>query len=249
MHTLSGLKKKLEAFSPIPQSEFDTLVRRLGKPKVVEAREELRFEHGWPHRSYLIAEGWACTVKQLGNGSRQILDVAIAGDIIGARGMLLRNVNYGGQLLTPSIVYELSSRTIFDLLDSAPRLAAALMWSLSRDDAILIEHFISIGRRTASERVLHFFLELKHRLQLVGKAGDYSYSCPLSQGHIADALGLTPAHLNRVMRDLREEEILIVKDGTVEILDPARAAALCGHDPGYLDHQPIRAEDQKRAGC
>ncbi|MBA5775975.1 Crp/Fnr family transcriptional regulator [Stappia sp. F7233] len=249
MHTLSTFKKKLETFSPIPQSEFDTLVRKLGKPKVLEAREELRFEHGWPHRSYLVAEGWACTVKQLNNGSRQILDIAIAGDIIGARGMLLRNVNYCGQLLTPSIVYELSSRTIFDLLDSAPRLAAALMWSLSRDDAILIEHFISIGRRTAAERVLHFFLELKHRLQLIGKCNGNSYACPLSQGHIADALGLTPAHLNRVIRDLREDGILNVKDGTVEILDPVRAAALCGHDPRYLDHQPIGAEGRKRAGC
>lgn len=240
IHNLSALKRKLHAFSPVPREEFEVLAGKLGKPKVVDAREELRFEQQWPHKAFLIAEGWACSYRQLPTGGRQIIDIAIAGDMIGMRSLLMHNAYCHGAAITPAIVFEISSATVFELLDSAPRMAAAILWSISRDEAILTEHLANLGRRTARERVAHFFLELKHRLDLIGKVNGTSYSCPLSHSHLADTLGLTSVHLNRVMRELREEDIINFKDGTVDFIDEEKAVALAGFDERYLDHKQAK---------
>ena len=72
-----------------------------------------------------------------------------------------------------------------------PRLGAALFWAASRDDAMVVEHLVNIGRRSALERTAHFFIELAERLSLVGLATEAEFRCPLSQFVLADALGLT----------------------------------------------------------
>src|SRR6185369_9387132 len=100
-----------------------------------------------------------------------------------------------------------------------PRLGAALLWAVSRDEAVMVEHLVGIGRRSAIERMAHFFLELGQRLQLVGMATDTKFECPLNQYLLADALGLTAIHVNRVLRQLREQGVI----------------KLCGFDSGYLD--------------
>ncbi|MDN3722152.1 helix-turn-helix domain-containing protein [Roseibium salinum] len=80
-----------------------------------------------------------------------------------------------------------------------------------------------------------FFLELKARLQLIGKCSGSIYACPLSQSQIADALGLTPAHLNRVLRYLRETNLFHIRHGEVEIVDEEQAALFAQFDGRYLD--------------
>lgn len=84
-----------------------------------------------------------------------------------------------------------------------PRLGAALLWAASRDEAMVVEHLVSIGRRNAMERTAHFFMELAERLSLIGEASQTEFKCPLSQFVIADALGLIAIHVNRVLRQLR----------------------------------------------
>ena len=71
-----------------------------------------------------------------------------------------------------------------------PRLATAVLWAASRDEAMMVEHLISVGRRNALERTVHLLLELGARLQLVGLGSKAGYACPLSQYTLADALGL-----------------------------------------------------------
>ncbi|NRG16387.1 Crp/Fnr family transcriptional regulator [Rhizobiales bacterium] len=244
MHTFVTLRRKLCAFSTIPDREFDVLAERIGKPRVVEAREELNLDQSWPHKAFLINDGWACTYKQLPSGARQIVDLAIPGDILGMRSLMLRNLDFAAAMITTSVVYEISSRTILELLDPAPRLAAGLLWSSSREEALLVERLVGVGRKTALQRVVHFFLELQDRLALVGKCNGESFSCPLNQGQIADALGLTSVHLNRIMRELRQEGVVNLKDGYVEFLDFDKAVEVAQYNPAYLDH--VATDRRKR---
>lgn len=236
MHTFVTLRRKLGAFSTIPDREFDVLAERIGKPRVVEAREELNLDHSWPHKAFLINDGWACTYKQLPSGARQIVDIAVPGDILGMRSLMLRNLDFSAAMITTSVVYEISSRAMFELLDIAPRLAAGFLWSSSREEALLVERLVGVGRKTALQRVVHFFLELQDRLTLVGKCSNGGFSCPLNQSQIADALGLTSVHLNRIVRELRQEGVANLKDGCVEILDLDKAIEIAQYNPAYLDH-------------
>lgn len=118
-----------------------------------------------------------------------------------------------------------------------PRLGAALLWATSRDEAMVVEHLVNVGRRSALERTAHFFLELAERLSLIGEATTEEFKCPLSQFVLADALGLTAIHVNRVLRQLREENLLTLRDGTVHIHDLKGLKKLAGFQGGYLAAQ------------
>ena len=116
-----------------------------------------------------------------------------------------------------------------------PRLGAAILWAASRDEAMVVEHLVNIGRRNALERTAHFFMELAERLSLVGLANEAEFKCPLSQFVLADALGLTAIHVNRVLRKLREEKLLTFHKGSVRIHDLNRLRKLAGFQGGYLN--------------
>ncbi|MEQ1522280.1 MAG: helix-turn-helix domain-containing protein, partial [Aestuariivirga sp.] len=99
----------------------------------------------------------------------------------------------------------------------------------------VVEHLVDIGRRNALERTAHFLLELGARLKLVGLGTKEGYACPLSQDMLADALGLTAVHINRVLRQLREKGLLTYRNGQVTFDDFDRLVKLAAFDTAYLD--------------
>ncbi|WP_210319321.1 Crp/Fnr family transcriptional regulator [Aureimonas glaciei] len=98
---------------------------------------------------------------------------------------------------------------------------------------MLVEHLVGIGRRDAKKRTAHFLLELGARLKLVGLGSTQGYACPLSQYLLADALGLSAVHVNRV---LREDGLATFQNGQVEIHDLDGLMRLADFDKSYLDH-------------
>ena len=100
---------------------------------------------------------------------------------------------------------------------------------------MVVEHLVGIGRRSALARTAHFLVELGLRLQLVGLGSETGFACPLNQYLLADALGLTAIHVNRVLRQLREQGLVTFRDGRVVFHDLARLRELAEHHGGYLD--------------
>ncbi len=237
MHSLAALTRKLSAFAAV-EPDLRLFSSLLPRPQVVAARQVLPLETEPRHRrAFLIEEGWALSYKVLPDGSRQVIDVAVAGDILGMRSLLLRSCDVDAVAVTPAVVVEISGEVLRRTIDLAPRLGAALLWAVSRDEGLVVERLVDIGRRSAAERVAHFMLELNQRLRLVGLADGDSFRCPLSQAVIADALGLTPIHLNRTLRELRSQGLFVCSQGQASIGDRARLADLAGFDPLYLDER------------
>ena len=127
-------------------------------------------------------------------------------------------------------------------ITEAPRLGTALLWALSRDEAMIVEHLVSIGRRNALERTAHFFMELAERLSLIGMATETKFECPLSQFVLAAALGLTAIHMNRTLRQLRERQLLTLRKKVVTIHDLDRLRKLAGFQGGYLNSRTETAQ-------
>jgi CRP-like cAMP-binding protein len=100
---------------------------------------------------------------------------------------------------------------------------------------MVVEHLVGIGRRSALIRTAHLLVELGLRLQLVGLGEADGFACPLNQYVLADALGLTAIHVNRVLRQLRERQLLTFRDGRVAFHDLPRLRQLAEHHGGYLD--------------
>ena len=122
-----------------------------------------------------------------------------------------------------------------------PQLAAKLFWSFSCEAAIYAEHLIAVGRRTALERVGHFLLELLTRLQAVKLADERSFYLPLTQELIADALGLSIPYVNQVLRSLRDDNLVCIKDKVVVIRDVEALSALVDFERNYL--KPLSIAD------
>jgi CRP-like cAMP-binding protein len=185
--------------------------------------------------AYILADGWVCSYKLLPGGTRQIVDFQIPGDFLGLRSVMFRTSDHNAEAMTRVEVSEVSSNDLIDAFAATPRLATAVLWAASRDEAMVVEHLVDIGRRNAVERTAHFLLELGARLKLVGLATRQGYACPLSQFMLADALGLTAVHINRVLRQLREEGLLTFRSGQVLFDDFERLVDLADFDTAYLD--------------
>ena len=232
----SPFARKLGAFAALSDQDLATLDHLHQHRRRFVAGVDL-VHQGQENRSvFILAKGWACSYKLLPNGGRQIVDFQIPGDFLGLRSVLFRAADHNVEPVTP---VEASTVILSDLLDAfarAPRLATAVLWAASRDEAMVVEHLVGIGRRNALERTAHYLLELGARLKLVGLGTNKGYDCPLSQYMLADALGLSAVHVNRVLRQMREKGLLTFQRGHVAFDDFDGLVALADFDKTYLDH-------------
>lgn len=231
----SVLAKKLNSFLPLTPMELEWLAKMQATPLTVKRGKQLTQEGQTGHKAFVLQAGWACSYKDLPNGSRQIISFPIAGDCVGLRSVLLRTADHSFSALTDAVVTPVEGAHILKCVTEFPRLGMALLWAASRDEAMVVEHLVNVGRRSAIERTVHFFIELAERLTLVGLATQAEFKCPLSQFVLADALGLTAIHVNRVLRQLRELGLLTVRKGSVKIHDLSRLRKLAGFQGGCLN--------------
>lgn len=225
----SALTRKLNAFVSLSRDEL-SLVAELESQSVAVARgEEITEEGQTGHKAYVVKDGWAQTYKIMPDGGRQIIGFPIPGDCVGLRSVLLWTSDHSFSALTDVVVSAVPGPRVLQLFNDFPRLGAAFLWAASRDEAMVVEHLVNIGRRNARERTAHFFMELAERLMLVGLATETEFKCPLNQYVIADALGLSAIHVNRVLRELRELNLLTVKSSKVTINDLPGLRKLAGY--------------------
>jgi CRP-like cAMP-binding protein len=229
------LTRKLSCVTPLASSELASLADLQRNAVCVKPGTELIHEGQGTHRAFVLHSGWACRYKHLPEGSRQIISFPLPGDFIGLGCILLQRSNHSCVALTDAVVSSVSASSLTELFQNFPRLAAAILWAAARDEAMIIEHLVDLGRRNAVKRLAHCMLELEQRLRLVGLATETGFECPLTQYDLADALGLSPIHVSRVLRYLREHELLTLKSHTVTFHDRAALHRLAGYDSGYLD--------------
>lgn len=232
----SPLARKLGAFVNLSGPELAVLSDLHGRRKSYSAGRDLVNQGQSDQSAYVLAEGWVCSYRLLVGGGRQIVDFQIPGDFLGLRSILCRTA---GQSIEPITMVKASPVKADDLMSvfaRNPRLGTAVLWAASRDDAMVVEHLVGIGRRNALERTAHLLLELGARLTLVGLGTKAGYDCPLSQYLLADALGLSAVHVNRVLRELREAGLLTFRNGRVDLTNFNGLVALADFDQDYLDH-------------
>lgn len=226
----SLLAKKLDTFVRLSTLELACINELQATPIRVERGKELVHQGGEGHIAYILQSGWGCSFKLLPDGGRQIITFPIPGDCVGLRSVLLRTADHSFSALTDAIVSPVTISRLLSVFAEFPHLGAAFLWATSRDEAVVVEHLASLGRRSAIERLAHFFLELHDRLRLVGLASDREFSCPLNQFLLADALGLSAIHVNRVLRQLRERQLLTFRQHKVVIHDTERLQDLAGYE-------------------
>jgi CRP-like cAMP-binding protein len=183
---------------------------------------------------YINHDGWLARYKILHTGSRQIMDFILPGQVFGLQACLFKRCLYSVVAITESTLSTIPFDTVDSVFDRNLALAKALFWSAAYEAAILGEHLIDAARRSAYERVSHLLLELFVRLNAVHLADDMTFSIPLTQELIADALGLTTVHVNRTLRALREDKLIAMDGRSVTILDFEALSLLSDFENSYL---------------
>ncbi|WP_425450299.1 Crp/Fnr family transcriptional regulator [Virgifigura deserti] len=170
---------------------------------------------------YNLHTGWMFTYLILEDGRRQILSFGLCGGLYGLFPEQVATMPYGCQALSDVTVCAVPRKHLLRLIQQKPEMGLQLAWLGKRDEMLLYEHLTSIGRRSARERVAYLLLELFCRAQQrLPQARGEVIGLPLNQAHIADAMGLTSIHVSRTLKALREDGILQLRDGLLEIFDP-----------------------------
>ena len=193
---------------------------------IVEAGERSSHLH-------LISTGWAARSIALKDGSRQITDFLLAGDICD-----LSSLGPGPTdnvvALTAVTVMLIDRRALMSAMEAHPRLTVAVMNLAFSEQALLRAWIVCFGLRDRLRHIAHLICELHERLRRVGLAGDGPFEAPLTQRILADATGTSTVHINRALQPLRFEGAIAWKRQRLEILKPQRLREIADFDPAYL---------------
>jgi CRP-like cAMP-binding protein len=183
---------------------------------------------------YAVHDGWLFRYKILHNGSRQIVDFILPGQFFGLQACLFKRSLYSVATVTEARLSSVPFGVIDKVFEKDLELSKMLFWSAVSESAILAEHLIDAGRRSAYERVSHLLLELFVRLNRVGAADGMTFYMPLTQELVGDALGLTTVHVNRTFRSLRDDKLIEIDGKSITILDFEALSLLSDFENSYL---------------
>ena len=185
--------------------------------------------------------GWAARCQLVSNGERQITGLLLPGDLAYSSRPATPFANEEIIALSPCQVAFIPRRALQALMMERPGIADAMQAYAAVEYAISSAWLVSLGRRNALERIAHLLCELQHRMLQVETETPNSFSLPLTQSDLADALGLTPVHVNRKLQALRHDRLIRLKSKNIEILDLPFLKSSASFDPAYLDHAPALA--------
>jgi CRP-like cAMP-binding protein len=182
----------------------------------------------------LLLDGFVTRSKSLKSGARLVLQFAVPGDFIDLHSLVLKELDHDLDAVSDCRVALFKHDALRDVMARHPHLGRVLWLSTVVDAAIHREWMLTFGRRSAAGRLAHLFCELQVRLTAAGMATHGKYELPLNQTELADLVGLTAVHTNRVLRKFREDGLLTFKSKTVEVQNWDGLVALAEFDPFYL---------------
>lgn len=230
---------KLKGLAPLDLSEVAALHAATSSPRRYIARQDLIREGDRPGPVFVVLEGWACRYKILPNGTRQVLAYLMPGDSCDLHIGLLAEMDHSIQTITPALVATVEREVMDDLMSRYRGVAKAMYVAQLIDDATMRAWITSMGRRASIERVAHLMCELYLRARNIGLTTETNLTLPLSQLMLADSLGMTPVHLNRVLKELRLSGAMKLERGRLLIIDPIKLVQIAGFDENYL-HRRLR---------
>ena len=226
--------REFAAFTELPPQALEAINRARSNTTVVVAGSTLIRENQANSHLYTLYAGWAFRYKTLADGRRQILNFLLPGDLIGLQQEFGEEAAHGVELLTDCALCVFKGDGLWQLYSAHPRLGYDITWLAAQEESHVDDNLLTAGRRNALERVAMLLLHLYRRLERIGQAENGSIAFPLSQQHIADALGLSLVHTNKTLRRLVQLGLHEIVDGRLAILNPHALARVAE----YYDTPP-----------
>lgn len=170
---------------------------------------------------YTLFAGWAFRFKTLSDGRRQILNFLMPGDFIGLQQNVAEGALHGVEALTEVRLCPFPRNALWTLHREAPALGYDVTWLAAHEESVVDDHLLSVGRRSAAERIATLLVLIyKRATALLPQVSKHGVPFPLTQQHIADALGLSLVHTHRTLRALEKLGLHTIDDGYLQLRNP-----------------------------
>ncbi len=184
----------------------------------------------------VVVSGWVGRLRLFADGRRQIVSTMVAGELVGPHPNPF--ISSTAIALTDTLVADLTP--LNDAIErqphSYPRLSRGLMLAAQLEELQMAEQIVRLGRRTAFERLAHWLLDLQERLSLAGQCRGDTFQMELTQELLSDILGMSIVHVNRIVKQLRSERLIELKNGMITILEPERLMMIAEFTPLSTEH-------------
>jgi CRP-like cAMP-binding protein len=226
-------------FKPITQAELNS-INDIKRDHVLlpAGAEIIRAGDDCPEL-YTLYSGWAFRFKTLPDGRRQILNFLLPGDLLGLQAAMFDAALHGIEALTDVQLCLLPRRKVWALFDQMPGLAFDVAWLGSREEGYVDENLTSVGRRSAAERAAALIIMLYKRANALGLVSNGTFAFPLTQQHIADALGLSLVHTNKTLARLRRLGMFTRSNGNMTLTNPRVLERIAQHFEDEVALRPL----------
>lgn len=217
---MNPLIRKLEQFVRLSAGDRAILTRAVAtRVRQFGPRSDIEREGDQPTDVHLVLSGWACRYKQFEDGRRQVVSFFLPGDMCDMNIFILKEMDHSIATITSASIVDLPREFFDEIRANHSRIATALWWETLVSAAIQREWTISLGQRTATERMAHLLCEMYLRLRLVGLTDGNSCEFPLIQSDLAEATGLSKVHVNRTLQELRSSGLVVLRGKTLTVPD------------------------------
>lgn len=247
MHPTERLVRKLRLSTALDAADIQAIARLPIAIKDIPGHTAIVREGERPTQCCLVIEGYACRSRTTDNGKRQILSIHVAGDIPDLQNLHLAVMDHDLTTLSRCTVGFIPHDALRALTRGRPQVAEALWRETLVDAAVFREWIVNVGRRSAASRMAHLLTEIGQRLKTLGLAEGDQFELPMTQLDLADALGLSSVHVNRVIQELRRDGLIEMRKHAVSLLDLPRLSKLADFDALYLHEHETSSGGAHRA--
>ncbi len=226
-------------FKPITRNELGAINNIKRDHIMLNAGVEIIHSGDESPEVYTLYSGWAFRFKTLLDGRRQILNFLLPGDLVGLQAAMFEAAQYGVEALTDVELCLLPRRKIWALFGEMPGLAFDVAWLGSREEGYVDDNLTSAGRRTAAERTAALIVSLYKRAKALGLVNNDTFAFPLTQQHIADALGMSLVHTNKTLARLRRMGMYSRANGSLTLTNPRVLQRIAQHFDAEMPLRPL----------
>lgn len=234
--TFEKMVQRLERRSPLNPADRETLLGLPHQVKKLPVGAHVVRDAEVPEHCALLLSGFAYRYKLTGEGGRQIISLHCAAEFLDAQNSFLGVADHSVQMLTEGELALMPVGILQELALTRPAIARALWIDSLIDASIFREWVVNVGRRDSRSRVAHLLCEFSLRLEAAGLASNHRYELPMTQEQLADAVGLTSVHVNRVLKQLAAEELIRRDRRSIMIVDWDRMRQAGDFNERYLHH-------------
>lgn len=227
--------KKFNYIKSLALEEINALMKLHEFTFTIDERKIILDQGDIRRKSFIIIQGWAYRFSSLVDGSQQVINYYLPGDVVSPFALVMPKAPHSVASISRLQVCVFDPDYLIELFSTQPKLGLYYGWMLGRQDMSMAEQIVRIGRLSAYKRTIHLLLEFYHRLSVVGLVDNNTFSLPMTQQLLADTLGLSIVHMNRTLKKLQKDNLISLSANKMCLISPDKLKQIAEYNSYYLD--------------